>query len=71
MPHAAMSFRKPCHMPFRKLIPPFILTGFSGILYGEGKRRNEFVQWHVAWFAEGHNYAECKIWKFAQRNKLN
>ena len=22
-----MSFRKPCHMPFRKLIPPFTLTG--------------------------------------------
>ena len=21
-----MSFRKPCHMPFRKLIPPFTLT---------------------------------------------
>ena len=24
-----MSFRKPCHMPFRKLIPSFTLTGFS------------------------------------------
>ena len=23
-----MSFRKPCHMPFRKLIPPFTLTAF-------------------------------------------
>ena len=22
-----MPFRKPCHMPFRKLIPPFTLTG--------------------------------------------
>ena len=22
-----MSFRKPCHMPFHKLIPPFTLTG--------------------------------------------
>ena len=22
-----MSFRKPCHMPFRKLIPPFTLIG--------------------------------------------
>ena len=21
-----MSFREPCHMPFRKLIPPFTLT---------------------------------------------
>ena len=39
--------------------------------YGEGKRRNEFAEWHVAWLAEWHNYAECKIWKMAQRNKLN
>ena len=23
-----MSFRKPCHMPFRKLIPSFTLTAF-------------------------------------------
>ena len=38
---------------------------------GEGKRQNEFAEWHVAWLAEWHNYAECKIWKKAQRNKLN
>ena len=38
---------------------------------GEGKRRNEFSEWHVAWLAEWHNYAECKIWKLAQINKLN
>ena len=24
-----MLFRKPCHMPFRKLIPPFPLTGVN------------------------------------------
>ena len=24
-------------------------------------RRNEFVEWHVAWLAEWHNYAECNI----------
>ena len=24
-----MSFRKLCHMTFRKLIPPFTLTGFG------------------------------------------
>ena len=24
-----MSFRKPCHMPFRKLIPPFTFTATS------------------------------------------
>ena len=26
-----MSFRKPCHMPFRKLIPPLTLTGILGL----------------------------------------
>ena len=25
---------------------------------GEVERRNEFVEWYVAWLAEGHNYAE-------------
>ena len=35
------------------------------------KRRNEFAEWHVAWLAELHNYAECKIWKMGQRNKFN
>ena len=24
--HIIMSFRKPCHMPFHKIIPPFTLT---------------------------------------------
>ena len=28
---------------------------------GEGKRRNEFVEWHVAWLAERHNYAEFNL----------
>ena len=27
-----MSFRKPCHMPFRKLIPPFTLTEINLVL---------------------------------------
>ena len=44
---------------------------FYIFIIGEGKRRNEFAEWHVAWLAEWHNYAECKIWKMAQRNKLN
>ena len=30
-----MSFRKPCHMPFRKLIPPFTLT-VARVLVGDG-----------------------------------
>ena len=28
-----ISFRKPCHMPFRKLIPPFTLTVSEQIFY--------------------------------------
>ena len=28
-----MSFRKPCHMPFRKLIPPFTLTDEELLVY--------------------------------------
>ena len=30
-----MSFRKPCHMPFRDLIPPFTLTAFIHHIWGE------------------------------------
>ena len=39
---------------------------------GEGKRRNEFAEWHVPWLAEWHNYAEFNMrsWMI-QRNKLN
>ena len=39
--------------------------------FGEGKRRNEFVEWHVAWLAERHNYVESNICRVTQRNKLN
>ena len=38
---------------------------------GEDKRRNEFAEWHVAWLAERHNYAECNICRMTGRNKLN
>ena len=60
-----------------------VLSDFCSLRYtkcGEGKRWNEFAKWHVEWvcemacgmwLAEWHNYAECKIWKLAQRNKLN
>ena len=27
-------------------------TELDAINFGEGKRRNEFVEWHVAWLAE-------------------
>ena len=36
-----------------------------------GKRRNEFArEWHVAWLAKGHNYAELNICRMTQRNQL-
>ena len=36
--------------------------------YGEGKRRNEFAEWPVAWLAKWHNYVECNICRMTQRN---
>ena len=40
--------------------------------FGAGKRRNEFVEWHVAWLTEWHNYVECIInVEWPQRNNLN
>ena len=36
----------------------------------EGKSKNEFAEWHVAWLGKWHNYAEFNIWKISQRNKL-
>ena len=38
------------------------LNCFSVTLYGEGKRTNEFAEWHMAWLAEWHNYVECIIY---------
>ena len=40
-----MSFRKPCHMPFRKLIPPFTLTGLTLLL-----RHYELTNKNVSYF---------------------
>ena len=62
------------HIHLSKFRPTFVevvhhRTGNSE--NGEGKRRNEFAQWHVAWLAERHNYAEFNLCKMAQRNKLN
>ena len=31
------------------------------ILFGEGKMRKEFAEWHVAWRAEWHNYAKYDL----------
>ena len=39
--------------------------------FGEGKRRNVIAEWHVAWLAEWHNYAECNICRLTKRNKLD
>ena len=49
----------------------WVLNCFSVTWYGEGKRRNEFAEWHVVWLAEWHNYVECNICRMTQRNKLN
>ena len=40
-----MSFRKPCHMPFRKLIPPFTLTVLESIFFAKQRliTRTSFV----------------------------
>ena len=35
------------------------LSGFK--FAGEGKRRKEFAEWHVAWRAEWHNYEKYEI----------
>ena len=43
----------------RKFIP--LPWCWSGGREGEGKMPNEFAEWHVAWLAEWHNYADCNI----------
>ena len=35
------------------------------------KRWGKKEEWHVAWLAEWHNYAEFNSWKMTQRNKFN
>ena len=42
------------------------LKKLASLEIGEGKRRNEFAEWHVAWLAVRHNYAEFNLWKMAQ-----
>ena len=37
-----MSFRKPYHMPFRKLIRPFTLTGYTMDISSKYKSEDEF-----------------------------
>ena len=49
----------------------WVLNCFSVTWYGEGKRRNEFAEWHAAWLVEWYNYVECSICGMTQRNKLN
>ena len=36
---------------FSFLLPCFLFSSL-GTKYGEGKRRNEFLEWYVAWLAE-------------------
>ena len=40
---------------------------YQSVDNGEGKRRNKFAEWHVAWVAEWYNYVECNIWRMTQR----
>ena len=55
-----MSFRKPCHMPFRKLIPPFTLTG-----YRSDKRvhflNNQFMNGISTWFDCSSSFRNLRI----------
>ena len=39
----------------------FTLT-IQTVFLGEGKRRKDFAEWHVAWRAEWHNYAKYEIY---------
>ena len=48
----------------------WVLNCFSVTWYGEGKRRNDFAEWHVAWLAEWPNYVECNICRMTQRSKF-
>ena len=41
------------------------------VLHVDGKRRNEFVERHVTWLAEWHNYAEHNIRRMTQKNISN
>ena len=38
-----------------------MLRFFFLFCFGEGKWRNEFAEWHVAWLAEWNNYADSNI----------
>ena len=46
---------------FEKRIWPLYFVFASLRKTGEGKRKNVFAEWHVAWLAEWHNYAEWII----------
>ena len=35
--------------------------------FGEDKRGNEFAEWHVAWLAEWHYFAECNLRRMAKK----
>ena len=44
-----------------------IVFNFDVFRLGEGKRQNEFAEWHVAWFAEWHNYEESNKWMIQKK----
>ena len=69
--HCSLFWLARTHLRMKSYDIAFRWVFLSMYTIGEGKRQNEFAEWHVPWLAEWHNYAECKIWKMAQRNKLN
>ena len=82
-PYILLVTHRPLHLHVVKLLRRFFQKVLSaGILFtaikvststkyvGEGKRRHEFAEWHVAWLAQWYNYAECNILRMTQRNKL-
>ena len=67
--HRSLFWLARIHLRMKSYDIAFRWVFLSMYITGEGKRQNEFAEWHVAWLAEWHNYAECKIWKMAQRYK--
>ena len=52
-----MSFRKPCHMPFRKLIPPFTLTALWITIFVCDQQRVH-VDIAPKWIPDSLNHAD-------------
>ena len=71
-----MSFRKPCHMPFRKLIPPFTLTAYQTLFksthrYKNIKQKNKHNKFFMMLKRNSFNvhwkFGTCQKWEPAGR----